>query len=99
MCKAAIAQLRDGIAILGIPLGESSTAIQPLIVGSSEQALALSNALFEAGILVTAIRPPTVPVGTARLRVALSAAHSSDHIDQLLNTLEHALKKQSVILR
>ena len=97
--RKSIAQFRDGIATLCIPLGESSTAIQPLIVGSSEQALALSNALFEAGILVTAIRPPTVPVGTARLRVALSAAHSSDHIDQLLNALDHALKKQPVILR
>ena len=83
---ARIAQLRDGLA--GKPLLPSPTAIQPLIVGDNEAVVALSKALWERGLWVPAIRPPTVPKGTARLRISVSAAHTADDIDQLLSALK-----------
>ena len=73
---------------LGWRLADSSTGIQPLIVGGNDAALALSAALDEAGLWVPAIRPPTVPAGTARLRITLSAAHTMDDIDRLCSALE-----------
>jgi 8-amino-7-oxononanoate synthase len=79
---------------LGLPRMPSDTAIQPLLAGSNEAALALSEALWERGILVTAIRPPTVPEGSARLRITLSAAHSEKHLQQLMLALEEVFKKQ-----
>jgi len=66
----------------------SDTAIQPIMVGSSDTAIQCSEQLLAQGILVTAIRPPTVPKGEARLRVTLSASHSVTQIDQLLVALE-----------
>ena len=62
--------------------------IVPVVLGSEERALAASAALLEQGLLVPAIRPPTVPPGTSRLRVTLSAAHSDDHVSSLLAVLE-----------
>ena len=70
----------------------SSTPIQPLIVGDVSTALAVSDALLARGILVPAIRPPTVPAGTARLRVSLSAAHSPEDVDALTAAL-HAIAR------
>ena len=67
-----------------IRLTDSKTAIQPIIIGSTEDAVSISNKLFAKGILVTAIRPPTVPEGTARLRITLSAAHNPEQIDKLV---------------
>jgi 8-amino-7-oxononanoate synthase len=69
----------------------SATPIQPLIAGSNSEAVALSEALAAAGILVPAIRPPTVPEGTARLRISFSAAHSEHDVRKLVDTL-HALE-------
>ena len=66
---------------------ESTTAIQPLIVGANEAALRLSAALEAQGLWVPAIHPPTVPVGTARLRITLSAAHTPAQVDRLLAAL------------
>ena len=83
---ARIAQLRDGLA--GKPLLPSATAIQPYIVGDNEAAVALSKALWERGLWVPAIRPPTVPKGTARLRISVSAAHTAGDIDHLLSALK-----------
>jgi len=71
-----------------IGLTDSQTAIQPWIVGESARALSLSAALAERGLLVPAIRPPTVPVGSARLRVSLSAAHTIDQVDRLCDALD-----------
>jgi len=71
----------------------SRTPIQPLIVGTAAKALAMSVALEEAGILVTPIRPPTVPVNTARLRITLSAEHTQEQIDQLVTTLSAAYRR------
>ncbi len=66
---------------------ESPTPIQPILVGSSERALKLSAVLRERGLLVGAIRPPTVPAGSARLRVTFSAAHSEAQVERLLDIL------------
>jgi len=68
---------------------QSSTAIQPVLLGDNEQATQVSKKLHEAGYWVPAIRPPTVPVGTARLRITLSAAHSDEDVVALANTLNH----------
>lgn len=85
---ANIGRLRDGLAGLRWPLLPSLTAIQPLIVGDNAAAVALSSALRERGLWVPAIRPPTVPKGTARLRISVSAAHTADDIDRLVTTLK-----------
>ncbi len=83
--KALIAQFRSGCEQLGLKLLDSMTAIQPVLTGSIKNTVQLSQALEEQGILVTAIRPPTVPKGTSRLRVTLSAQHSEQDIERLLN--------------
>lgn len=77
---------REAIA-LGYQLMPSRTPIQPIKIGSNWVALALSQALEECGLLVTAIRPPTVPVGEARLRVTFSAAHTHEDLDFLIRAL------------
>jgi 8-amino-7-oxononanoate synthase len=82
-----IAQLRSGLRGLRWPLLPSATAIQPLLIGDNRAALDLSNGLRERGIWVAAIRPPTVPQGTARLRITLSAAHSAADVTRLVDTL------------
>lgn len=82
-----IRQFRTGAQHLGLTLMESSTPIQPIMIGDSGDALAMSQTLEAKGLLVTAIRPPTVPPGTARLRVTLSAAHTQEDVEQLLNAL------------
>jgi 8-amino-7-oxononanoate synthase len=82
-----IAQLRNGLADLPWKLMPSDTAIQPLLIGDNQAALALSEGLRERGIWVAAIRPPTVPQGTARLRITLSAAHSARDVAQLIASL------------
>ncbi|HWU35942.1 MAG TPA: 8-amino-7-oxononanoate synthase [Methylovorus sp.] len=68
----------------------SETAIQPLLVGSNDEVLRLSEYLLTQGLLVPAIRPPTVPKGTARLRISLSAAHSEQDVHTLMNALREA---------
>ncbi|MDH5857916.1 8-amino-7-oxononanoate synthase [Lampropedia aestuarii] len=92
--QARIAQLRAGLASVvsatGWQLLPSETPIQALVVGDNERALDLMAALSERGIWVPAIRPPTVPAGTARLRIALSASHTAADIDQLIAAL-HAI--------
>lgn len=88
-----IAHFREGAQALGLDLLPSATAIQPLIVGEEHQALALAESLRQRGLWVTAIRPPTVPPGTARLRITLSAAHQPDDIQQLLEGLHHASRQ------
>ena len=97
--QTLIAQLRGELskliatyAHLSWSLADSATAIQPLIVGSNAAALALSAALDAQGLWVPAIRPPTVPVGTARLRITLSAAHSAQDVQRLVDGLAVAAK-------
>ncbi|RZT38573.1 8-amino-7-oxononanoate synthase [Cupriavidus agavae] len=90
-----IAQLRAGLGVLaaqaGWTLGASDTAIQPLVVGDNAAALALSATLEAEGIRVGAIRPPTVPAGTARLRITLSASHTEQDVARLLAAIARAV--------
>ncbi|MDD3482698.1 8-amino-7-oxononanoate synthase [Azovibrio restrictus] len=86
--QALIRQLQEGLAGLPWQLLPSQTAIQPLIVGDNEAALTLSRALWERDLWVAAIRPPTVPAGTARLRISLSAAHSPADVGSLVEALK-----------
>lgn len=85
---ALVRRFREGAQQLGLELMDSATPIQPIVLGDAATAVAWSDALWERGILVTAIRPPTVPEGTARLRVTLSAAHDTDQVDRLLGALD-----------
>lgn len=82
-----VTQFKQGADQLGLPMMPSDTAIQPILVGGSDKALCYSQQLLSQGILVTAIRPPTVPAGEARLRITLSAAHTTQHVEQLLSAL------------
>lgn len=84
---AHIARFRSGAAQIGFELGNSSTPIQPILIGAAADALAFSAALRAAGFWVAAIRPPTVPAGSARLRITLSAAHDETDIDALITAL------------
>lgn len=82
-----IARFREGAEAIGLVLMDSPTPIQPILIGDSERAMKLSALLKARGILVGAIRPPTVPAGSARLRVTLSAAHSEAQLGRLLEAL------------
>jgi 8-amino-7-oxononanoate synthase len=86
--RALIGRFRAGAAQLGLPLMDSSTPIQPLVAGTSERALRWSRRLEALAILVSPIRPPTVPEGSARLRITFSAAHEEHDVDRLLAALE-----------
>jgi 8-amino-7-oxononanoate synthase len=85
--QARIAQFRAGAAQLGLKLLDSHTPIQALILGAADSAVAASDALRARGILVPAIRPPTVPAGSARLRITFSAQHSVEQVERLLAAL------------
>jgi len=89
--QSLVAHFREGAGQRGLSISESTTPIQPLLLGSEDRALAASHRLAESGYRVTAIRPPTVPVGTSRLRITLSAAHSVTQVDGLLAALDHAV--------
>jgi 8-amino-7-oxononanoate synthase len=84
---ALIARFRAGAAQLDLPLTASASAIQPLLLGDARAAVQAAQVLERQGLLVVAIRPPTVPVGQARLRITLSAAHEEAHVDALLGAL------------
>ncbi|WLI78383.1 8-amino-7-oxononanoate synthase [Kosakonia sp. H02] len=84
---ALIACFRQGTRAMNLKTTDASSAIQPLIVGDNRRALQLAERLRQQQIFVTAIRPPTVPPGTARLRLTLTAAHEPEDIDRLLEAL------------
>ena len=89
--RELVRQLRASLQLARWRLEPSGTAIQPLIIGANAEAVAVAEALARGGLLVPAIRPPTVPVGTARLRISLSAAHVPDDVERLaaaLNALQ-----------
>ncbi|MGA4637937.1 8-amino-7-oxononanoate synthase [Pseudomonas solani] len=85
-----IQRFREGAAEIGLTLMDSPTPIQPILVGDSARALRLAALLRERGILVGAIRPPTVPAGSARLRVTFSASHSEAQLELLLLALSES---------
>jgi 8-amino-7-oxononanoate synthase len=80
-------QFSLGAGQIGLQVMPSWSAIQPILIGDSQEAVDISNALLDAGFLVSAIRPPTVPQGSARLRVTFSALHDEYHVDRLLEAL------------
>jgi 8-amino-7-oxononanoate synthase len=86
-----IAQFREGARALALPIMDSDTPIQPLVVGEAANAMRISNELLARGLLVTAIRPPTVARGSPRLRVALSAGHDESQVSQLLEALSECM--------
>jgi 8-amino-7-oxononanoate synthase len=90
-----VRRFREGAEELGLPIMASETPIQPLVVGGTGVALRLSEALFAHDILVTAIRPPTVPEGKARLRVTFSARHQPAQVDRLLEVLSSCYREIS----
>ena len=87
-----ISRFRTGAKELGLQLMDSSTAIQPVIIGPSEKTVEISEQLLRKNILISAIRPPTVPDGTSRLRITFSATHSEEHVVKLLDALAVLLK-------
>ena len=82
-----IRRFKSGVDAIGFCLMSSETAIQPIVIGSESLALEISRKLESRGLLITAIRPPTVPKGTSRLRVTLSASHTLQQLDVLLTAL------------
>jgi 8-amino-7-oxononanoate synthase len=82
-----IGRFRQGAGQRGFRLMDSATPIQPLLIGEDGEAVAMSQRLRERGFLISAIRPPTVPEGTARLRITFSAAHEPEDIDRLIESL------------
>jgi 8-amino-7-oxononanoate synthase len=83
-----LSRFRAGAQQLGLQLMQSDSAIQPILIGENQKAIEVSDALFKQGFLVSAIRPPTVPKGKARLRVTFSANHQEHQVDQLLDALD-----------
>jgi 8-amino-7-oxononanoate synthase len=85
--QSLVQLFRQGASELGLPLMESFTPIQPLVLGDATRAMQVSQQLREQGFLISAIRPPTVPEGTARLRITFSAEHEEHHVNRLLEGL------------
>lgn len=94
---ALVARFRDGAAARGLPLLPSATPIQPLSVPGAEACLIASAKLMQRGFWVAAIRHPTVPAGTERLRVTLSAAHAATQVDALLDALAEVLPRDTAV--
>lgn len=86
--KQLIARFRVGAQQIGLRLMDSNTPIQPVLMASDEQLLEANKKLLESGFMVGAIRPPTVPEGTGRLRITLSASHTDQQVDALLDALD-----------
>ena len=95
--ETLIKQFRTGCEQIGLQLMDSPTPIQPILIGESNKALEMSQGLEQEGIFISAIRPPTVPQGSARLRVTLSAAHDEEQVNTLLNKLEKVARGSGII--
>ncbi|WP_408606469.1 8-amino-7-oxononanoate synthase [Methyloprofundus sedimenti] len=87
--KKLVQRFQAGVRQIGLSLMPSESAIQPIMLGGSQQAVQASDYLFQQGFWVSAIRPPTVPQGSARLRITFSALHNEQQVDQLLSALEY----------
>ena len=88
-----IGQFREACASLGLPMGDSFSAIHPLIVGGAREAMETSRRIEDMGYLVPAIRPPTVAEGTARLRVSISAGHARADVEGVARAIAEALAR------
>ena len=91
-----IQHFRSEAQAMGLTLMDSPTPIQPILIGSEAETLAWSQALEAQGILVTAIRPPTVPKGTARLRITFSASHTQSQLERLLTALQQIVQQRGL---
>jgi 8-amino-7-oxononanoate synthase len=91
--QVLIKQFRRGAEQIGLQLMDSATPIQPIMIGDAGRAMLFSQLLRQRGLLVTAIRPPTVPAGSARLRVTLTAAHSEAQVELLLQGLADCVEQ------
>jgi 8-amino-7-oxononanoate synthase len=98
--RALVGGLRDRIAGFraqcarrSIPVLPSESAIHPIVLGAPARAMAASRALAARGFLVPAIRPPSVPAGTSRLRISLTAAHTAEHVEALTDALTDCLRE------
>jgi 8-amino-7-oxononanoate synthase len=89
--QALVRRFRARATDAGLPLADSQTPIQPLLLGEPAAAVAASETLLERGFLVAAIRPPTVPRGSSRLRVTLSAAHEEEEVDRLVEAIAESV--------
>ena len=87
--------LRQKLKAIDLDTGTSQSHIIPVIIGDSHEALKLAARLFEQGFFIPAIRPPTVPAGTARLRISLQADHTKKHLNRLYEALTDAMKKKT----
>ena len=94
--KTLISHFRAGAAALGLKLMPSVTPIQPILLNDNTRAMAWQQQLWDAGFWVPAIRPPTVPEGTARLRLSICANHTIEHIDALLSVLANCQKREKL---
>lgn len=92
--RRLIARLRDGLGDTPWQLADSQTPIQPVVIGENRAATTLAAKLWNEGLWIPAIRPPTVPKGSARLRISLSAAHHSDDVDRLVDALQRLVPRQ-----
>ncbi len=92
--RALVARFRHEAQGLGLPLADSPTPIQPILLGGAARALQWAEALEQSGVLVTPIRPPTVPEGQSRLRVTFSARHTDAHLDRLLEALRGLQRRE-----
>jgi 8-amino-7-oxononanoate synthase len=90
--KSNSAQMRSGLADLGLPILPGDSPIIPLITGSAEEAIRISQELENEGFWIPAIRPPTVPRGSSRLRIAISSSHTSQNISDALKAIEKSTK-------
>lgn len=88
--EANVTYMAASLRRIGIDC-DDATPIFPIMIGENERALCMANYLYEKGIILTAIRPPTVPVGESRLRLTVTASHTKEQIDYVVSTLEHAL--------
>ncbi|MFC7288646.1 8-amino-7-oxononanoate synthase [Herminiimonas glaciei] len=93
--QTLIAQWRSALQLQRWQALASDTAIQPVVIGANDEAMKIAAALYEQNIWVPAIRPPTVPAGTARLRVTLSAAHTAEQVTQLVGVLQQLEQQDS----
>jgi 8-amino-7-oxononanoate synthase len=91
--RALAARMKDGLARLGFDVSRVVAPIFPVVLGTEERALAASRAMRARGFFVRAIRPPTVPRGTSRLRVSLTASHVPAQVDAFLGALEEVLRE------
>lgn len=90
--QANVNYMADQLTSLGIN-ATNETPIFPILIGSNEDTLAVSDYLYESGIIGTAIRPPTVPIGESRIRLTITAAHNKEQIDYVCHTLHKAMKQ------